>query len=95
MQLQFPNDPEEVRTRSRQIDGLQIALRTQPNSFVTRFVDSDGLASLLDFLASIDYEAGQSGIHTALLGCLKALMNNSVSFKESRLQRDALIKVLS
>ena len=75
--LQFPTDPEEVRTRSRQIDGLQIALRTQPNSFVTRFVDSDGLASLLDFLASIDYESGQSAIHTALLGCLKALMNNS------------------
>ena len=38
LQLQFPSDPEEVRTRTRQLDGLQIALRTQPNSFVTRLV---------------------------------------------------------
>ena len=70
---------EENRQRARSLDGLQIALRTQPNSFVTRFIEADGLIKLLDFLADMDYETKQSSIHTALLGCIKALMNNSVS----------------
>ncbi len=94
--LPFPakDAVDEIRKRAREIDALQIALRTQPNSFVTRFVDADGLPCLLNFLAGIDdYAAaaneddngeavvsgGGSGsaVHTALLGCLKALMNNS------------------
>lgn len=59
-------------------DSLQIALRTQPNSFVMRFIDdADGLSALLDFLAAMDYVTLQSPIHTAALSCLKALMNNS------------------
>merc|ERR1719361_2722014 len=59
-------------------DSLQIALRTQPNSFVMRFIDdAEGLSALLDFLAAMDYVTLQSPIHTAALSCLKALMNNS------------------
>ena len=34
---------------------------------------------LLDLLAAMDWDTGQSNIHTAALGCVKALMNNSVS----------------
>jgi dishevelled associated activator of morphogenesis len=83
LQLQYPPDPEEVRSRARQLDGLQIALRTQPNSFVTRFIDLDGLDAVLDFLAALDYQTAQSSIHTALLACLKALMNNSVRKENS------------
>ena len=39
----------------------------------------DGLDAILDFLAALDYPTAQSSIHSALLACLKALMNNSVS----------------
>ena len=38
----------------------------------------DGLDAILDFLAALDYPTAQSSIHSALLACLKALMNNSV-----------------
>ena len=65
---------------SGRVDSLVIALRTQPNSFVMRFIeDWDGLSAILDALASMDYQTGQGPVHTALLGCLKALMNHSVS----------------
>ena len=44
-----------------------------------RFVaELDGLDAILDFLAALDYPTAQSSIHSALLACLKALMNNSV-----------------
>lgn len=76
--LPFSANPEDVRARTRCMDSLQIALRTQPNSFVTSFIEADGLNSLLDYLAVMDYDTLQSPIHTVLLGCLKALMNNSV-----------------
>ena len=42
-------------------------------------VQEDGLNCLLDLLASMDWDTAQSNIHTAALGCVKALMNNSVS----------------
>ena len=45
----------------------------------SRFMEADGLLKVLDFLAAMDYDTRQSSIHTALLGCTKALMNNSVS----------------
>ncbi len=48
------------------------------NVSLKRFVDCDGLSALLDFLSSLDYETAQGSVHTSLLGCLKALMNNSV-----------------
>ncbi len=39
----------------------------------------DGLNCLLELLATMDWDTAQSNIHTAALGCVKALMNNSVS----------------
>nr|CAD7440127.1 unnamed protein product [Timema bartmani] len=76
--LQYPTDSEEeVRSRTRQLDGLKTALRTQPHSFVLRFIELDGLVGLLGFLSSMDYTTSQSSIHTSLIGCVKALMNNS------------------
>ena len=78
-QLQYPNSTDEVSQRCRSLDGLQIALRTQPHSFVSRFLEVDGLNCLLNLLAGMDWDTAQSNIHTAALGCVKALMNNSVT----------------
>ncbi|NWY27402.1 DAAM2 protein, partial [Pheucticus melanocephalus] len=49
-----------------------------PAVFVTRFIDLDGLSCILNFLKSMDYETAESRIHTSLIGCIKALMNNSL-----------------
>ncbi|XP_024140275.1 disheveled-associated activator of morphogenesis 1 isoform X2 [Oryzias melastigma] len=70
---------ENGQTDGRQtvVDGLKTALRTQPIRFVTRFLDLDGLSCILNFLKSMDYETAESQIHTSVIGCLKALMNNS------------------
>jgi len=79
-QLPFPEDnEEEVRCRTRQLDGLKTALRTQLDSFVLRYMDCSGVTALLDFLSAMDFQTSQSSIHTSLIGCLKALMNNSVN----------------
>ena len=99
--LQFPSAAEaeaEVSQRVRSLDGLQIALRTQPHSFVSRFLDCQvrsrylhylccenkspllpcqGFTCLLSLLAGLDWDSAQSAIHTAALGCVKAIMNNS------------------
>ena len=77
MQLQFPTNDEDVHQRVRSLDSLQIALRTQPHSFVSRFLESSGLTCLLNLLAGMDWDTAQSAIHTAALGCVKAIMNNS------------------
>jgi len=45
--------------------------------FVTRFIELDGLTCLLHFLRSMDYETSESRVHTSVIGCIKALMNNS------------------
>jgi len=66
---------------------------TRPNDFiglegefyVFSSQECDGLSALLAFLASLDYETAQGSVHTALLGCLKALMNNSVRNRVDRL----------
>uniref|UniRef100_A0A673BTW3 Dishevelled associated activator of morphogenesis 1b n=1 Tax=Sphaeramia orbicularis TaxID=375764 RepID=A0A673BTW3_9TELE len=50
---------------------------SEPTQFVTRFIDLDGLTCILNFLKSMDYETTESQIHTSLIGCIKALMNNS------------------
>ncbi|CAN7941980.1 unnamed protein product, partial [Ixodes hexagonus] len=75
--LLFPREEEEVNIRAKLLDNLKTALRTQPNSFVTRFLDQDGMSCLLNFLGGMDYNTAQSPIHTSLIGCVKALMNNS------------------
>lgn len=38
----------------------------------------EGLTCLLNFLSQMSYETSQSPIHTSVIGCFKALMNNSV-----------------
>nr|XP_019940231.1 PREDICTED: disheveled-associated activator of morphogenesis 1-like [Paralichthys olivaceus] len=70
-------EDENEQGRVKIVDGLRTALRTQPMRFVTRFIDLDGLSCILNFLKSMDYETTESHIHTSLIGCIKALMNNS------------------
>ena len=48
-------------------------------SFVVRFIEQDGLQCLVDFLSKMDEDTASSPVHTAVIGCIKALMNNSVS----------------
>ena len=59
-------------------------------SFVTRFIDQDGLQCLLDFLQGMDNETLQGSIHTSIIGCIKALMNNSVCRLYSILQTSVI-----
>lgn len=70
---------EEVANNMRNVEALKTALRTQPHSFVIRFIELDGLNTLLQVLETMDIEAANSNLHTSLIGCLKALMNNSVN----------------
>lgn len=70
-------EKEEEEERSKTIESLKTALRTKPMRFVTRFIDLDGLSCILNFLKTMDYETSESRIHTSLIGCIKALMNNS------------------
>ncbi|GIY95468.1 disheveled-associated activator of morphogenesis 1 [Caerostris extrusa] len=70
-------EEEEIMARAKLLDNLKTALRTQPNSFVMRFLEQDGLSGILNFLLSMDYNTAESPIHTSLIGCVKALMNNS------------------
>ncbi|KAK3092739.1 hypothetical protein FSP39_006760 [Pinctada imbricata] len=75
MVVSYSSEDEEPRTKV--MDSLKTALRTQPMSFVTRFIDQDGLQHLLAFLQCMDYRTSESPIHTSAIGCVKALMNNS------------------
>ncbi|XP_077293023.1 disheveled-associated activator of morphogenesis-like protein isoform X2 [Arctopsyche grandis] len=68
---------EELHQRVTQTDGLKTALRTSAHSFVIQFIDLDGLPAILDVLEKLDYNTAQTSLHTSLIGCLKALMNNS------------------
>ncbi|XP_030623666.1 disheveled-associated activator of morphogenesis 1 isoform X1 [Chanos chanos] len=70
-------EKEDEEERNKTIESLKTALRTQPMRFVTRFIDLDGLTCVLNFLRTMDYETTESQIHTSLIGCIKALMNNS------------------
>ncbi|ELT93552.1 hypothetical protein CAPTEDRAFT_175180 [Capitella teleta] len=77
LQIFFTHDEEEVENRIKLVDSLKTALRTQPMSFVLRFLELNGLECLLDFLSSMDYATAHSAIHTSVLACIKALMNSS------------------
>uniref|UniRef100_A0A673G634 Disheveled-associated activator of morphogenesis 2-like n=1 Tax=Sinocyclocheilus rhinocerous TaxID=307959 RepID=A0A673G634_9TELE len=77
MQTLFAFEEEEMEMRNKVVEDLKTALRTQPMRFVTRFIELDGLTCLLNFLKSMDYETSESRIHTSIIGCIKALMNNS------------------
>ncbi|KAF5302867.1 hypothetical protein FQA39_LY02047 [Lamprigera yunnana] len=77
--LQYPenNVDEDIRARTKQLDGLKTALRTSTHSFVIKFIELDGLPALLHFLEEMDYFTAESPVHTSIIGCVKALMNNS------------------
>lgn len=77
MQTLYAFDEEDTEVRNKVVEDLKTALRTQPMRFVTRFIELDGLTCLLNFLKSMDYETSESRIHTSVIGCIKALMNNS------------------
>ncbi|XP_063774906.1 disheveled-associated activator of morphogenesis 2 isoform X2 [Pseudophryne corroboree] len=77
MQTLYAFDEEDTETRNKIVEDLKTALRTQPMRFVTRFIELDGLTCLLNFLKSMDLETLESRIHTSVIGCIKALMNNS------------------
>ncbi|CAL9686933.1 unnamed protein product [Knipowitschia caucasica] len=70
-------DGDDDNSRHKTVEGLKTALRTQPMRFVTRFIELDGLSCLLNFLKTMDYETSESSVHTSLIGCINALMNNS------------------
>jgi dishevelled associated activator of morphogenesis len=60
-------------------DALKTALRTSAHSFVLKFIEYQGLPALLNVLEAItDVFVANSSLHTSLIGCIKALMNNSV-----------------
>lgn len=59
------------------VDGLKTALRTSTHSFVLRFIELQGLNALLELLENLDHRLANSNLHTSLIGCIKALMNNS------------------
>ncbi|XP_055261822.1 disheveled-associated activator of morphogenesis 2 isoform X3 [Moschus berezovskii] len=77
MQSLYAFDEEETELRNQVVEDLKTALRTQPMRFVTRFIELEGLTCLLNFLRSMDHATCESRIHTSLIGCIKALMNNS------------------
>ncbi|XP_017852277.1 LOW QUALITY PROTEIN: disheveled-associated activator of morphogenesis 1 [Drosophila busckii] len=60
------------------VDALKTALRTSTHSFVLRFVELEGLPALLNLLLQLDIRVANSSLHTSLIGCIKALMNNSM-----------------
>ncbi|XP_071971882.1 disheveled-associated activator of morphogenesis 1 isoform X1 [Engystomops pustulosus] len=70
-------EKEDEDERNKTIESLKTALRTKPMRFVTRFIEMDGLTCILNFLRNMDYDIAESQIHTSLIGCIKALMNNS------------------
>ena len=70
-------DLDLANSRIKVIESLKTALRTQPLSFVVRFVEMEGFQSLLDILQL----KGQHSMNLRgpTIGCIKALMNCSVS----------------
>ncbi|XP_055684371.1 disheveled-associated activator of morphogenesis 1 isoform X1 [Lutzomyia longipalpis] len=86
MSTQLMTQPEDspcheynfkIETHTAQLDALKTALRTSAHSFVLRFVELNGLVVLLDLLQNLDWRVANSGVHTSLIGCIKALMNNT------------------
>lgn len=69
----------KIESHTAFLDALKTALRTSAHSFVLRFVELNGLSALLDILRVLDIRVANSPMHSSLIQCLKALMNNSVS----------------
>lgn len=71
---------QKIEQNTSLCDALKTALRTSAHSFVLKFIEYQGLPALLNVLESItDVFVANSTLHTSLIGCIKALMNNSVS----------------
>ncbi|CAG7828896.1 unnamed protein product [Allacma fusca] len=54
-------------------ESLRTSLRTQPNSFVQRFLDLEGLNILLETLSNHKYLK----YHPGIIQCMKSILNNS------------------
>ena len=79
LQVSLAGQDDDVQSRLQLVDGLKTSLRTQPMSFVLRFIELGGLDCLLDFLQHMTCEQASGPVHASVLGCLKALMNSTVS----------------
>lgn len=88
-QLKMPNEDspkhnefqQKIEQHTALCDALKTALRTSAHSFVLKFIEYQGLQALLNVLESItDIFVANSTLHTSLIGCMNALMNNSVGF---------------
>ena len=77
--LGSPLDDYQQQSWDKVTEGLKTALATQSNTFVTEFMDAGGLEGLMKFLDKMDEEMRHTSVHTNLVACVKALMNNSVS----------------
>lgn len=73
----------KIEAHTTLLDALKTALRTSAHSFVLRFIDLQGIPELLGILQLLDSRVANSPLHTSLIGCLKALMNNSVGSTRS------------
>ncbi|XP_035891223.1 disheveled-associated activator of morphogenesis 1 isoform X1 [Anopheles stephensi] len=67
----------KIESQTALFDALKTALRTSAHSFVIRFIELQGLPALLELLQVLDIRVANSPLHTSLIGCIKALMNNS------------------
>ncbi|XP_049531619.1 disheveled-associated activator of morphogenesis 1 isoform X2 [Anopheles darlingi] len=67
----------KIESQTALFDALRTALRTSAHSFVIRFIELQGLPALLELLQALDIRVANSPLHTSLIGCIKALMNNS------------------
>ncbi|XP_062712886.1 disheveled-associated activator of morphogenesis 1-like [Aedes albopictus] len=67
----------EIESHTALFDDLKAALRTSAHSFVIRFIELQGFPALLEILKALDIRVANSPLHTSLIGCIKALMNNS------------------
>ncbi|KAK2146064.1 hypothetical protein LSH36_635g01003 [Paralvinella palmiformis] len=75
--LYFAKDEDEIQNRTTLLISLRTVLRTQPMSFVKSFIELNGLDCLLEFLKTMEYTTLTSGLHRAIIGCIKALLNNT------------------
>ncbi|NXD02142.1 DAAM1 protein, partial [Certhia familiaris] len=76
--IALEKEDEEERNKTIEKFCFKVEKSLFSGRFVTRFIDLDGLSCILNFLKSMDYETAESRIHTSLIGCIKALMNNSL-----------------
>ena len=68
-------EEDDIEEKRKFFEALKTALRTCSTSFVLQFLEKDGLVGILNFLSSMDSKTKTSGVHTLLLGCIKAIMN--------------------